>query len=153
MLKIYIGNINSNNKYCQYNDAWFDKYIDKIEVNDTMQKIIKKIDNVKYAGNKRIISKFEPDLAISMKELSTGCKTAINIAVFKDTIFSVAECGDNALQVIFNFKHGNIYIPSFIIPRPFKNAIEVNINEEVSQISNNEQLENILNSYFSRRYA
>ncbi len=154
MLKIYIGNINKSNKrYCEFNDAWFDKYIDKIKIDDTIIKIIKMIDNVTYAGNKRIKSKFESGVAISMKELSTGCKTAINVVAFKDNIFSAAECGDNALQVIFNFKRGNIYIPSFVIPRPFKNNIEVNVNGKTIQITNNEQLENVLNNYFSRRGA
>lgn len=152
MLNIFIGNIDKNkNKYCEYNDAWFDKYIEEVEVNDAIRKIIKAIDNVNYAGNKRVISKYEPDVAISMKELSTGCKTAVNIAMFRNMIFSVAECGDNALQVIFNFKQGSIYIPSFIIPRAFKNNIDININGKICKVADNEQLETVLNSYFNGR--
>lgn len=149
MLRVYIGNIDkSSEKYCEYNDAWFDKYLDKIKFNQNIIKIIRVIDKVTYLGNQRVESKFIKDTAISVKELSSGCKTAINIINFTSNIFSVAECGDNALQVIFNFKSGNLYIPYFIIPKKFNNEIEVNYNSNKIIVHNNIELERILNQVF-----
>lgn len=150
MLKIYLGNIDKHKeKYCKFNDAWFDKYTDSIDFEQQLiQNIIKSIDHVTYIGNYRILSKFEKNLAIGVKELSTGCKTAINICSFPDKIFSVAECGDNALQTIFSCASGNIHMTAFVIPRQFHNQIEVNINNEKHMIQDNTQLESILYQYF-----
>ena len=149
MLKVYIGNNQeANKKYCEYNDAWFDKYTDNIQFDDNIKKIIKKIDDVDYIGNKRVLSKFVKDTAISVKELSSGCKTVINVANFPNIIFSAAECGDNALQVIFNFNKGNIYLPYFVIPRKFINNIEVICNGKSIVVHNNEEFETILNEIF-----
>lgn len=150
MLKIYLGNMDEYNEiYCKYNDAWFDKYTDSIDFErEFIQEIIKSVDHVTYIGNHRILSKFEENLAISVRELSTGCKTAINVSSFPARIFSVAECGDNALQAIFNLSGGGIHIPSFVIPRQFHNRIEVNIDSEKYIVQNNIQLESILYQYF-----
>lgn len=145
MLQIYTVNI----KHCDYNDAYFDRYIDHIDFeNKDIQHIIKYIDGVQFVGDMRIASKFEPDTHISVRELSSGCKTAINIASFENEVFSVAECGDNALQLIFNFKSGKIYVPYFIIPRAFHNSIEVNTKNGKDIVKNNKELENIFNSVF-----
>ena len=54
MLKIYIGNNQEINKeYCKYNDAWFDKYVDKIEFSENIKKIKKKIDDVDKIEKKK----------------------------------------------------------------------------------------------------
>lgn len=150
MLRIYLGDIDKlKKKYCKFNDAWFDKYTDKIDFEqESVKEIIKSIDHVTYVGNQRIRSKFEENLAISVRELSTGCKTAINVFSFPDTIFSVAECGDNALQVIFNCQEGKIHIPAFVIPRQFHNTIEVNTGKDQHMVSDNKELESILYQYF-----
>lgn len=150
MLKIYLGNMDVHKeKYCKYNDAWFDKYTDSIDFEQKfIQEIIMSIDHVAYIGSHRVLSKFEENLAISVRELSTGCKTAINVCSFPDRIFSVAECGDNALQTIFNCADGNIHIPAFVIPRQFHNKIEVNIDNEKHLIQDNTQLESVLYQYF-----
>lgn len=147
MLKIYLGEVGENN-YCQYNDLWFDKYYKEIKFNKPISKVMELIDGVKYIDNYRFNSKYEKDIAVSVKELSTGCKTAINVASF-NKIFSVAECGDNALQVIFTFNRGSIYLPFFILPREFQNEIEVHMpNGEKCIINNNKQLESILDKTF-----
>ena len=149
MLKLYLGEIDKNNKnYCEYNDAWFDRNTDKIKFESIVLDIIKKIDNVDYAGNKRVFSKFLKDTAISVEELSTGCKTVINVYSFPNKIFTAVECGDNALQVLFNLKRGNIYLPYFVLPMAFINEIEV-ISDGFSQIiHNNKELETLLNKKY-----
>lgn len=150
MLKIYIKDINTEDKnYCMFNDAWFDSNVRKIDFNNDIIQIVKLIDEVKYIGDYRFDSKFKPGTAILVNELSTGCKTAINIAAFPDKIFTVAECGDNALQVIFNFKQGNIYLPYFVMPEAFENNIKIITNKTESQIiHNSNELKNILFDIF-----
>ena len=149
MLKVFIGSIDkADDRYCEYNDAWFDTYITKIQFDDNIIQLIKLIDEVEYIGEYRVKSKFVKDIAISVKELSSGCKTVINVASFPSHIFSVAECGDNALQVLFNLKRGNIYLPFFVLPRKFENDIEVNYKDKVYVVHNNKELEELLNQIF-----
>lgn len=145
MLVLYLREV----EHQKFNDIFFDKYMTQIDFDsETIKNIIKSIDKVNYIGNYRILSKFEKDTAISVRELSTGCKTAINIASFPNMVFSVAECGNNALQVIFNYTRGKIYMPIFSIPREFNNKIEVHTTNNKQVISNNIQLESILNEVF-----
>lgn len=145
MLILYLKNV----EHQKFNDIFFNKYMAQMNFdNEAIKKIIKAIDKVDYIGNHRVLSKFEKDTAISVRELSTGCKTAINIASFPNMVFSVAECGDNALQVIFNYTHGQIYMPMFSIPREFNNNIEVHTINNKQVVSDNRQLEHILNEVF-----
>ena len=39
------NNQEADKKYCEYNDAWFDKYVDNIQFDENIMKIIKKIKN------------------------------------------------------------------------------------------------------------
>lgn len=149
MLQLYLGPIEKKNKkYCEYNDAWFDKYTDNIQFDENICKIIKVIDGVDYIGNKRVKSKFIKDIAISVKELSSGCKTVLNVVSFSEYIFSVAECGDNALHVLFNLKRGKAHLPFFVIPRDFNNEIEIIYRGERTVIHNNKELEDILDKVY-----
>jgi hypothetical protein len=63
-------------------------------------------------------------------------------------MFTVSECGDNALQTIFMLERGNIYLPYFVIPREFNNAIEVIYDNTNRIVNNNTQLEELLCSFF-----
>lgn len=147
MLKLYIG---SDKNTIRFNDAWFDNMYDRHELNvdaDT-EKIIKHIDNVRCIDKRRVESKYEPGIAISMRELSTGCKTAINILKCPDKKFIISECGDNAIKAILNFKDGNAVLEYFIIPREFSNNIEVIYNNKSIVVKNNRELESVLDKIF-----
>lgn len=152
MLRIYIGNINTDDKsYCKFNDDWFNGNLKQISFNDTIKKIIKLIDEVDYIGDYKFNSKFIPGTAVSVTELSTGCKTAINIAAFPNKIFNIAECGNNVINVILKYKQGNIYTPHFIMSNKFNNDIEVITGHgKTYPISNNLQLENLLKNYYNK---
>ena len=63
--------------------------------------------------------------AVSMKELSTGCKTCININSFKNQMFYIGECGINALSCIFKLTDGIICIDAYFIVPEFNNVINV----------------------------
>lgn len=138
-----------NSKIVVLNDAFFDFFIlDKININDNMKSILKKIDNVKYAQDYRVTSKFQDNVLIRMEEISTGCKTALNVFTFPDKIFFADECGENALQTIFNFKSGNIILTELILPLKFNNTIQVISKEHKKIINNNSELEDELLDFF-----
>lgn len=146
MLRIYLQT--DDTSIIKFNDNWFDNYINNINFDDVVSNIIKSIDNVEYIGNYKVKSKFNNGASISVSELSTGCKTAINVYTFYDKMFTVSECGDNALQTIFMLERGNIYLPYFVIPREFNNAIEVIYDNTNRIVNNNTQLEELLCSFF-----
>lgn len=109
MLKVYLGN--TPKKIIKYNDAWFQENIEKIDFsNPNVIRAMRRIDGAKYRGNFGVTTQFSPNVAISILEISTGCKTAINICQFTNEIFTVAECGENALEEIFKLDDGGIYV-------------------------------------------
>lgn len=70
--------------------------------------IIRKIDGAALRGDYRITSGINGEL-LNIDKLSTGCKTALNIYYFPEKVFSLKECGDNALDEIYAYQSGQIY--------------------------------------------
>lgn len=145
MLKIHISKPENT---VDINDLHFNANYEAISFNDEIINIIKQIDDVEYIGNHYIKSKFDESVTLSVKELSSGCKAAINVKCFPAIVFNMAQCGVNALRVILNFKEGNIHISYFVIPPEFENEIEVEFRGQTRIIHNNEELENLLNEAF-----
>ena len=148
MLIIYLDKNKIKQKIQYFNNSYFDLYVNKIAFNNNVISIISKIDGVKYIGDYRILSKFQPKTAIRVEELSSGCKTAINVYSFPQNIFYVGECGDNALQVICNYNHGNIFVDDFFIPLPFQNTIQVITQQGATTVNNNKELEKVFLLHF-----
>ena len=109
-----------------YNDMWFNShYVNgNIKITPQIVKLIMDIDGAKYVGDHRIIGRFN-SAAIPITEISTGCKTAINILTFKNEIFYLGECGANALGEICKLKDGNGYINYYCAPKDMKNKVEI----------------------------
>ena len=145
-MTLYIGSqhIKDKSSLVALNDAWFNNHLQEIRFNKTEQKIIKSIDGVEYVDNGKFKSKFNSGTLIDASELSTGCKTALNIYTFKDKIFNLAECGDNALQVILYMKQGKCYTDFKFIPDDFKNTIEVMYKGGKTVIKDNFELDDIM---------
>ncbi|MCR5402315.1 MAG: DUF4869 domain-containing protein [Butyrivibrio sp.] len=145
-LRLYLDSkqIADRNSVINLNDIWFQNHIKDISFGENEQNIVKSIDGVTYAGNNKFNSKFMKGTLVDASELSTGCKTALNIATFQSKIFNIAECGDNALQLIMNMKSGNAYIDYFFMTDEFQNDIDVIINNEVHTIYNNDELDDLL---------
>lgn len=134
MLQLYVEQENKADVIVS-NDIYFDFYIDNVDIDNNIANIIKKIDGVDYVGNHRIISKFDRT-PTSIKHISTGCKTAINIYLNPNVIFNIGECGDNALTYIMNMRNGKAFTSCYIMPYDFENDInvicaELNINTVV----------------------
>lgn len=112
------------------NDYWFnDPYnMKSIDFNDkNVQNLIKMIDGVDYIGKYKFRSKFT-GTEVFVNQLSTGCKTAINIYSFPNEIFSVIECGGNALTEILKMKDGQILIENAAKPSKVNNEYNVIID-------------------------
>ena len=133
-----------------YNDIFFDYSISKdTKFNKEQRELIKNIDGVTLVDRFKIKSKYG-GYVIPIYKLSTGCKTANNIARYKDKIFFIGECGNNALREIFNMKNGKICINYFFVPPVFNNEVMCYFEHTNKNlvVSNNEQLEDLLYDIF-----
>ena len=135
-------------KYIKFNDAYFDKYYTDYEIDDTAKNIIKSIDNVEYTGNHRFKSKFEKDADIKLTELSTGCKTALNIYFNVDKMFNIAECGNNAFEEILKLDRGNAYLPYVKPAVNLVHSIDIYRKGKVTIVSTKKELRSVLAAYF-----
>lgn len=70
--------------------------------------IIRKIDGAILREDYKITSGINGEL-LNIDKLSTGCKTALNIYYFPEKVFSLKECGDNALDEIYAYQMGQVY--------------------------------------------
>ncbi len=121
MIKIYKRKgIPDSMELIDINDQYFNKYTaDKLDENAS--EIIEKIDKSKMIDKYSISSRFD-GTKLNIDKLSTGCKTVLNIMYNNEKVFNVAECGENALSVIYALKHGNIFCDYPMIAFDMKNV-------------------------------
>ncbi len=105
--------IPESRKLIEMNDVYFNRVTSQI-LDKRASDIVKIIDGAVLHDKYKIVSKFQKEL-INIDKLSTGCKTALNIYYFPKEIFSVQECGDNALDLIYMFPEGQIFSPYPVI--------------------------------------
>ena len=89
------------------NDVFFNKYT-AVMLDERAKDVIRKIDMGEMLTKYSFASRFDGS-KLNVDMLSTGCKSALNIMYNPDRIFDVAECGENALEVIYSFREGKIY--------------------------------------------
>ena len=142
MIEVFLGNRSLSEKekkqLVRLNDLWFNSIYSDMDFNSTVKNIIKSIDGVDYLGEYRIQAKFTK-YAIGVKELSTGCKTVLNILACPDNIFDISECGENALEEVFKLDRGKVYIENFVDIAGMKGNIILHYNGKVRS-SNLEEL-------------
>lgn len=90
-----------------FNDSFFNRTTSRM-VNEDAAAVIAAIDKANLKDKFRIVSRFENEV-VNIDRLSTGCKTALNVFYFPDKVFSLKECGDNALDVIYGFHRGCVF--------------------------------------------
>ena len=69
--------------------------------------LIQQVDEAKLTPNKHIETKYGLG---TIRNLSSGCKTLLNIVKHPDKVVCVEECGPNFLKIIFAMDNIKIYM-------------------------------------------
>ena len=106
MIEIYTEKRDSNNWILQ-NDLYFNLYTGNEEMTQNEINLIKQIDDAKLTPDKHIVTKYGLG---TIRNLSSGCKTLLNIVKHPDKTVNVEECGPNVLKIIFAMDNIKIYM-------------------------------------------
>ena len=118
-----------------------DRYFKGMELHndEVTKKILKEIDNAYYYSSRAFIDRGKSPGAIDIDQLSTGCKTLLNIVYNPETCFSLIECGHNALEAALTILSQGIALweyPSFIVT----NIKECNVEIDGRKFTNTMQV-------------
>ena len=97
MIYIYTNKQDSENWILQ-NDWYFNLYTSNENFSKENEKIIWLIDHAKLISNKRIETKYGLG---TVRNLSSGCKTLLNVMKNPDKVVNADECGKNVLDILF----------------------------------------------------
>lgn len=142
MIEIYTEKKNSKDWIIQ-NDLYFNLNTGNEEMTEEDINIIRKADNAILTPDKHIQTKYGLG---TIRNLSSGCKTLLNIIKHPDKVVCVEECGPNILKMIFKMDNIKIYMsrPSFVdVPDDAK--IRFNGNDIVTGSAG-------YNAWWSREY-
>ena len=106
--------IPNNMEYIELNDLFFNQNTTAL-IDKRAEKFIETIDGAKLIGKYKILSRFD-DVAIDIDKLSAGCKTVLNVLYYPDKVFCLKECGNNALEILYNLEKGYVYSEYALIP-------------------------------------
>lgn len=101
-------------EYIELNDIFFNQNT-AAKLDDRAKKYIQMIDGSELLSKYKIRSRFD-DIILNTDRLSTGCKTVLNVLYFPDKVFCLKECGNNALEILYNFEQGYVYSNYAMIP-------------------------------------
>ena len=112
MIEIYTEKKNSKDWIIQ-NDLYFNLNTGNEEMTEEDINIIRQADNAILTPDKHIQTKYGLG---TIRNLSSGCKTLLNIMKHPDKVVCVEECGPNVLKIIFEMDNIKIYMsrPSFV---------------------------------------
>ena len=106
MIDIYTEKIDSKDWIIK-NDLFFNLNTSNEEMSDNEVALIKQIDDAKLTPDKHIETKYGLG---TIRNLSSGCKTLLNIVKHPEKVVCVEECGPNVLKVIFAMDNIKIYM-------------------------------------------
>ncbi|MCR4683830.1 MAG: DUF4869 domain-containing protein [Lachnospiraceae bacterium] len=99
-----------------------------------LRKILSEVEKVEFTDDSHIVSKFNGAIT-DITKISTGCKTLLNIIANPDKVFSVVECGDNVMEIIYGLNNGKIYNPyAEIIINKFKDKKYVCVDRDGAKV-------------------
>ncbi len=106
MIDIYTERKESKEWIIQ-NDLYFNLNTSNEQMSDNEIKLIKQVDEAILTPDKRIETKYGLG---TIRNLSSGCKTLLNIVKHPDKVVCVEECGPNVLKIIFTIDNIKIYM-------------------------------------------
>ncbi len=124
-------------EYIELNDIFFNQNT-VLKLDKRAEDIIEQVDGAKLVSKYKIQSKFN-GVTLDIDCLSTGCKTILNVLYFSNKIFCMKECGDNALEILYNLEYGLVYSDYAMIPFDIQ-EVKVFSNMESKVISDYEDL-------------
>lgn len=106
MIYVYTKRQKSDNWIFQ-NDWYFNLYTGNEEFTEKEKAIIGKIDHAKITQDKYIETKYGLG---TIRNLSSGCKTLLNVVKNPEKIVNVDECGRNVLDELFSLDNIHVYM-------------------------------------------
>ena len=98
--------IPSDVRYIHSNDTFFNSV--SLKNSATTEKILKDIDKAQYNSPITFIGRDMQLGALNKNNLSTGCKTLLNIISNPDKCFNIIECGKNVFRLLPLITTGHI---------------------------------------------
>ena len=124
-------------EYIELNDIYFNQNTSS-KLDKKAERIIEIIDGAKLISKYRIQSKFD-EIILDIDKLSAGCKTVLNVLYNPDKVFCLKECGNNALEILYQLELGNVYSDYPLIPFDM-DEVNVQTSFEKKEISDYEDL-------------
>lgn len=106
MIDIYTEKKDSKDWIIQ-NDLYFNLNTGNEEMTENEKKLILQVDEAKLTSDKHIETRYGLG---TIRNLSSGCKTLLNIVKHPDKVVCVEECGPNVLKIIFAMDNIKIYM-------------------------------------------
>lgn len=106
MIDIYTEKRDSKDWILQ-NDLYFNLHTSNEEMYQNEINLIRQVDEAKLTTDKHIETKYGLG---TIRNLSSGCKTLLNIIKHPDKVVCVEECGPNVLKIIFTMNNIKIYM-------------------------------------------
>ena len=106
MIDIYTEKKNSKN-WILKNDLYFNLNTANEEMSEKEVKLIQQVDEARLTTDKHIETKYGLG---TIRNLSSGCKTLLNIVKHPEKVVCVEECGPNVLKKIFEMDNIKIYM-------------------------------------------
>ena len=106
MINIYTNKRDSND-WIFRNDLYFNLNTGNEEMSQKEIDLIQQVDEAKLTPDKHIETKYGLG---TIRNLSSGCKTLLNIVKHPDKVVNVEECGPNVLKIIFTMDNIKIYM-------------------------------------------
>ncbi|RGF20756.1 DUF4869 domain-containing protein [Firmicutes bacterium OM04-13BH] len=116
MIDIYTEKKNSKD-WILKNDLYFNLSTSNEEMSKEEIELIREVDDAILTPDKHIETKYGLG---TIRNLSSGCKTLLNIVKHPEKVVCVEECGPNVLKKIFEMDNIKVYMsrPSFMeIPK------------------------------------
>lgn len=101
MIDIYT-NKNDSKNWIIRNDLYFNLNTGNEEMSQKEIDLIWQVDEAELTPDKRIETKYGLG---TIRNLSSGCKTLLNIVKHPDKVVNVEECGPNVLRIIVVVKY------------------------------------------------